>query len=131
MYRISKRFEFSCGHHLPHLPPEHPCSRPHGHNYVASLIFVSDTLDPTGFVVDFRALDVVKHWLDEHWDHRDLNALPEGERPAQTTSEGLARFLFDQVSVLLPAVAPRLLEVRISETGKTYAAWTPDEWELP
>ncbi|MFJ9460796.1 6-carboxytetrahydropterin synthase [Kitasatospora sp. NPDC101447] len=32
-FRIGKSFTFEVGHRLPGLPPEHQCSRQHGHSY--------------------------------------------------------------------------------------------------
>lgn len=128
MWTICKRFEFSSAHHLPHLPADHPCARPHGHNYVAEVVLECRDLNTWGFVCDFRELDAVKRWLDTVWDHRDLNALAEGtHRPVHTTSEALAMFLYYKVGELMPEVAPLLAEVRISETPKTWASFRPDD----
>ena len=38
MYTIAKTFYFSASHVIGGLPPEHPCSRLHGHNYEVEVI---------------------------------------------------------------------------------------------
>jgi 7-carboxy-7-deazaguanine synthase len=70
MFTISKKFEFSASHQLVGLPDDHPCSRLHGHNYTIEVELQSDGVDETGFVVDYRELDVVKRWIDDILDHR-------------------------------------------------------------
>jgi 6-pyruvoyl-tetrahydropterin synthase len=42
-YTISKEFAFSAAHHLNGLPPSHPCSRVHGHNYVVRVVLRRET----------------------------------------------------------------------------------------
>ncbi|WP_312879641.1 6-pyruvoyl trahydropterin synthase family protein [Actinomadura luteofluorescens] len=37
-FTIGKRFDFEAGHQLPGLPPEHKCSRQHGHSYEVEVI---------------------------------------------------------------------------------------------
>ena len=95
MYRITKQFSFEAAHHLPHLPEGHKCARPHGHSYRVQIILESPVLGGDGFVQDFADLALVGDWLAWFWDHRDLNALGPGYAPPLTTSEMLARFLFD------------------------------------
>lgn len=115
MYRISKQFEFSASHQLSQLPSTHPCSRMHGHNYVVTFILKSETVNANGFVLDYRDLDPVKKWLDEHFDHQHLN----DAMPYPPTAENIARYLFE---VFSPVYA-NLCEVLVSETSKTSAGY--------
>ena len=122
MYRISKQFHFSAAHRLSHLPPDHQCHRPHGHNYVVQVTLEADELDADGFVLDYGDLAPVKQWIDERLDHRDLNeVLPELD--GQTTAEKLARLLYERFKPSFPA----LVEVGVSETPKTWAIYRPQE----
>jgi len=123
-YKISKRFEFAASHQLDGLPPEHPCSRLHGHNYAVELELSSLGLDKIGFVYDYRALDRFKRWLDDTFDHRHLNDVL-GTNP---TAECLAIRLSREAGTILkmPFTAtlgamPVLTAVRVSETQKTWA----------
>lgn len=117
MYRITKDFEFSASHRLHELPEDHPCSRLHGHNYTVRLVLEADGLNNVGFVRDYRELDKFKRWLDDTFDHRDLN-----DAVFQPTAENLAREIF-QVAVNM---YPEVSAVGISETRKTWAWYMPD-----
>lgn len=118
MFEIRKEFHFSAAHQLTHLPESHPCSRLHGHNYVVEVVLQSERLDANGFVVDYGDLAPLKRFIDNHFDHRNLNevvAFP-------TTAENLARFLYDWCKVHWP----QTVEVRVSETPKTWASYRED-----
>lgn len=113
MYRISKEFSFEASHQLVGLQESHPCMRVHGHSYKCILEFKSETLK-NGFVIDFRELDIIKHQINDLFDHRHLNLLIE-----QPTSENIAKFIFDLVKTRFP----ELVKVTIKETDKTSASY--------
>lgn len=115
MYTIEKEFSFSASHRLDGLPDDHPCSRLHGHNYVIRVRLESDKLNEIGFVRDYRELDDVKKWIDDNFDHQDLNEyfIGSGTNP---TAENLAEHLFDRFCYY-----PELIAVGVSETPKTWA----------
>jgi 6-pyruvoyltetrahydropterin/6-carboxytetrahydropterin synthase len=118
MYSIAKRFAFSASHVIGGLPEDHPCARLHGHNYEVEVVLQSAELDPTGFVRDYRELSELKAFIDETLDHRHLNDVLGHDR---TTSEVIARWIYDWCSVRWPEVTA----VRISETPKTWAEYRP------
>jgi 6-pyruvoyltetrahydropterin/6-carboxytetrahydropterin synthase len=120
MYTIRKRFTFSAAHHLHDLPPTHPCSRPHGHNYIVEVRLKSPGLSSVCFVRDYRDLDKFKTWLDETCDHRDLNEVFSG---MQTTAENLAYRFWE----FCKSVWPECCSVAVSETPKTWAEFEEDE----
>ncbi len=117
-YRIGKHFTFSGAHHLPDLPEGHKCKRPHGHNWTVVFDFQSEELNEFGFVIDYGDLDVIKTWIDDHLDHRDLNEVLGG-RLNPTTAEHLAHFLYEQFR----SIFPELVAVVVAETEKTYAEY--------
>jgi 6-pyruvoyltetrahydropterin/6-carboxytetrahydropterin synthase len=119
MYIIRKEFSFSASHCLDHLPPEHPCSRIHGHNYVVTVELRAQNVDlQTNFVRDYRALDVVKNYLDLHFDHHHLNRVV-GYPP---TAENMAYNFFQTFKKEIP----ELYAVEVSETNKTSARYEQD-----
>lgn len=122
MYRICKRFGFEAAHHLPGLPPDHKCSRPHGHSYTVEVSLIAEELDETGFVVDFAELSVVGRYLKDTFDHRDLNEVLD----VPPTSENLARLIFRwcRENIPLPSEVSVAL-VRVAETTSTYAEYAP------
>ncbi len=118
MFRISKEFHFSASHQLFGLAQDHPCSRLHGHNYTVTVELASATLDPHGFVRDYRELDAFKHYLDDQVDHRHLNEVFDDRR---TTAEHLAYTFYQWCAARWPEVCA----VRVSETPKSQAEYRP------
>lgn len=117
MYYIRKKFSFSAAHHLEGLPPDHPCSRPHGHNYEVEVVLRSSLVSLTEkWVRDYRDLDEFKQWIDNEIDHRDLNEVFEG---IQTTAEVLAARFFYWCNDKWPET----YAVLVSETPKTWAEY--------
>ena len=117
MYTISKQFNFSASHIIEGLPENHPCSRLHGHNYVVELALAAESLNETGFVVDYNELISFKSLIDDRLDHRHLNDVLEGA----TTAESIAKYLYDHAKKLWPEV----VSVSVSETPKTNAIYRP------
>lgn len=118
MYRIGKEFYFSASHHLTDLPEGHPCTRMHGHNYVVTLELASEELDATGFIVDFKELNVFRDWIDENLDHRHLNDV--FDHPNVTT-EWLCKTLYDWCKARWPQTSA----IKIQETPKIWAEYRP------
>ena len=129
-YQISKEFHFSAAHRLLHLDTHHPCYRPHGHNYIVVFVLEGPLSRDENWIRDFGELDDLKAWLDGNWDHRDLNEWFRGELKKRrdpwseldaarmTTAESMASFLLGYWGTSFPD----LVEVRISETPKTWAS---------
>jgi 6-pyruvoyltetrahydropterin/6-carboxytetrahydropterin synthase len=115
MYIIRKEFAFSASHVLAHLPPEHPCSNLHGHNYVVTVELRNMAVDYIGFVTDYRALEPIKKYIDSTLDHRHLNDVI-GFNP---TAENLAYHLYMRFN----GAFPNLNAVEVSETPKTTARY--------
>lgn len=123
-YAISKRFEFSASHVLDGLADDHPCSRLHGHNYAVELELCAETLDPVGFVWDYRALDSFKAWLDRTLDHRHLNDVLGDTNPS---AENLARYIHVMVGErrFIDRPGVMLTAVTVHETPRTWAEFRP------
>ena len=122
-YTIGKRFTFSASHHLPGLPEGHKCGRLHGHNYEVEVTLSSSHLIAPGFVADFGDLAPLKTYLDNTFDHRDLNDALD----APPTSEILAAHIAVWFIANMQSQIPGHLEsVRVSETGSTWARYIPE-----
>lgn len=117
MYKISKQFSFSASHVLDMLDKGHPCARMHGHNYVITVHLRAETLDQYGFVKDYKALKIVKEFIDSTLDHRHLNDVI----PTHPTSENIARFIYERFKLEIP----ELYAVEVSETPKTSCIYEP------
>jgi 6-pyruvoyltetrahydropterin/6-carboxytetrahydropterin synthase len=113
---IFREFSFEAAHRLPNLPPEHKCTRLHGHSYRVVVTVRGDVDPELGWVMDFG--DIKKAWepLDALLDHHYLNEVPGLENP---TSENLAAWIWEILSPTLPG----LVSVGVRETctsGCTY-----------
>lgn len=118
MYKISKEFSFSSAHSLFGLADDHPCTRLHGHNYVVTIHLRSEELNKNGFVRDYHELKLVKDFIDNTLDHRNLNDILA---PLNSSAENIAKMLYD---VFKPNL-PELYAVEVSETPKTSAIYEP------
>lgn len=137
MYIISKEFHFSAAHQLKHLPEGHQCARLHGHNYIVKIVLRAREIDERGFVVDYGDLGGIKTWIDEQFDHKNLDDVvptqivkhidkPVGSIPQQkfyTTAENIAWLIYH----VWKDDYPELYRVEVSETPKTWAIYCPEE----
>lgn len=120
-YEIQKEFHFSASHQLTHLPDGHQCARLHGHNYVVVVVLGSDELNQDGFVRDYGELKPLKEYIDNTLDHRHLNDVFD----FYTTAENIARHLYELCKNEFGW--NEVIEVRVSETPKTWARYRGDE----
>ena len=105
---IARTFRVEAAHRLPHVLPDHKCSRLHGHSFEITL-HVAGEVDPVlGWVLDYADIDAAFQPLFAQLDHHYLNEVPGLENP---TSEVLARWVFERVR--LPRA--RLTAVTVAE----------------
>ena len=96
---IFKEFAFEAAHRLPNVPPGHKCSRLHGHSFQVAVHVTGQVDDHTGWVRDFGDISCAVAPILEVLDHYYLNEIDGLENP---TSEVLARWLWERISVALP-----------------------------
>lgn len=121
LFTISKEFHFSASHRLEGLAPEHPCSRLHGHNYIYKVTIKSPHLNEVGFVLDYKALEPIKRWVDDTLDHKHLNDVLDFNPTAELQAQKLAEYARQILGDLLPEGA--LIEAAVSETPKTWSTY--------
>ncbi len=98
-----------------HRQPSHEghCAKIHGHNWSFRFTFGAKELDSCGFVIDFGQLAWLKRYIDARFDHalvleetdpqaeHLLSALADLAKMLfvpSASSEGIARYLFDEIS---------------------------------
>jgi len=104
---IFKEFTFEAAHRLPNLPPEHKCSRLHGHSFRVRVCVAGTVDERTGWVMDFGDIKAACKPVIDELDHRYLNEIPGLENP---TSERIAMWLWHRLRPLLPQLSA--IEVR-------------------
>jgi 6-pyruvoyltetrahydropterin/6-carboxytetrahydropterin synthase len=145
MFHISKQFTFSASHQLAHLSAGHPCAQLHGHNYRVEVVIESCGVGADGFILDYRALDGFKAYLDIRLDHKHIAGIDPhtGQVVAvaglddsvaamkllPATAERLALALYAAARDLYPSV--NIAEMRVSETDRTWAVYRADADERP
>jgi 6-pyruvoyltetrahydropterin/6-carboxytetrahydropterin synthase len=98
---IFNRFSLEAARRLPHLSPEHPCSRVHGHSFQIE-VHVGGPLDARlGWVIDFAEIQRAWQPIHDALDHRYLNDVAGLENP---TSELLAQWIWRRLHPLLPGL---------------------------
>ncbi len=106
---IFKEFTFEAAHRLPNVAPGHKCARLHGHSFQVSVHLVGPVDAAGGWVRDFHDISCAMVPLLEVLDHYYLNEIDGLENP---TSEVLARWIWDRLTVALP----ELSQVVVRET---------------
>lgn len=121
MYLLKKKFTFEAAHQLHNHDGK--CSRLHGHSWIGWLIVQGDKLHTSGpkqgMLVDYGDLSAaVKPLVEQYLDHHFLNETTGLE---DTTSENLAKWVYDQLSASVPA----LVAVTIEETCTAICTYWP------
>ncbi len=88
---IFKVFTFEAAHRLPNVPPEHKCSRLHGHSFVARVYLTGSVGERSGWVMDFAEVKAAFQPLCDQLDHNYLNDIAGLENP---TSENIAKHIW-------------------------------------
>lgn len=113
-------FTFEAAHRLTSLPPEHKCSRLHGHSYRLEVHVAGEVDRTSGMVTDFADIKAAAKPISDQLDHQYLNELEGLENP---TSENVARWVWER---LKPAL-PQLSEVVIRETCTSGCVYRGEE----
>lgn len=113
---LVRTYRVDAAHRLPHLPPDHKCSRMHGHGYLVEVRVRGPVGAGTGWVMDFAAIDGAAEPVMASLDHRCLN---EVEGLANPTAELLAGWIWDRLAGALPG----LCEVSVAETPHSRAVY--------
>jgi 6-pyruvoyltetrahydropterin/6-carboxytetrahydropterin synthase len=125
MYWITKEWEFEAAHSLPMLPVGHKCRNIHGHSYRVIVEFRARLLTEPGFVVDYALLDWIGVMFKGEFDHKNLNEVFDKNKWGATTSENLARNIYDLIRDELrkDKADYAVASVTVSETRKTSAMY--------
>jgi 6-pyruvoyltetrahydropterin/6-carboxytetrahydropterin synthase len=143
LFRVTRRYQFSCSHrlHSPALSEDAnarvygKCNNPygHGHNYVLR-VTARGPADAAGQTVPIGLLDsLVEREILRTLDHRNLNSDVDWFGEAVPTSENLAaaicRRLKQNWNAVFSGAWPRLDQVCIEETPRNIFQLNADEIE--
>lgn len=107
---LTKNYTFEAAHRLPRVPPDHKCSRMHGHSFRVEVVMAGEIDPELGWLLDFADITaIVEPLLKSELDHRTLNDVPGLENP---TSEILSVWLWNRLAPELPG----LTAITVAET---------------
>ena len=109
--RLTKEFFFEAAHTLPHVAPDHPCHRMHGHSYRIEISVEGEVDSKLGWVYDHSEISNAMKPIIESLDHRYLNEIPGLENP---TAENICGWMWQRVAPLCPG----LCEIVVQETPR-------------
>jgi 6-pyruvoyltetrahydropterin/6-carboxytetrahydropterin synthase len=104
---IFKVFYIEAAHRLPNLPPEHKCTRLHGHSFRVEIHVSGPVTGKEGWVQDFADLSSAFKPLYEQLDHHYLNEIEGLENP---TSENLAKWIWPRLKSALPLLSKVVIQ---------------------
>jgi 6-pyruvoyltetrahydropterin/6-carboxytetrahydropterin synthase len=121
MFELSVTREIAASHQLKDYTG--PCSRLHGHNWKIRVTVVTDTLDAAGISIDLEELDKLLWQVIGKFDHNHFNSIAPFTE-LNPSAENISRYVFEQVSLLLPAPA-RLKKVILWENDRYLVSYVP------
>ncbi|MEI7437007.1 MAG: 6-carboxytetrahydropterin synthase QueD [bacterium] len=124
MFEISAHTHFSAAHRLVGYPGA--CARFHGHNWDVEVFLRGAELDELGILCDFRTIKSALNAALEEFDHADLNSVA-AFAVRNPTSEALAHYIYDKLSLQLNTTRCRVQRVAVSETPGTAASYWADD----
>jgi 6-pyruvoyltetrahydropterin/6-carboxytetrahydropterin synthase len=122
MYELKVITNFSAAHQLREF--EGACEDLHGHNWKVEVYVTSETLTEAGIVVDFRVLKKHVNTVMAGLDHKFLNNL-EAFKDENPSSENIARYVAEQLSLLLEAPGIKVSRVAAWESETACATYYP------
>ncbi|MBE1442859.1 6-pyruvoyl trahydropterin synthase family protein [Paenibacillus sp. OAS669] len=130
-YELNKDMQFAAAHYVP-SEEAGKCRRMHGHTYYANVTIAGDTLNASGFLVNFAE---IKRLIHDRFDHTLLNEDTDNfddENPYLfPTTEVVARTIGRIVQDYLDQTdnRPVCLQVFLRETPTSYVVYRPKRKE--
>ena len=122
MYELKIITDFSAAHQLRNFRGD--CEHLHGHNWKIEVFVTSNILDKAGIVVDFRVLKNHVISIVDGLDHKFLNDL-EPFKEQNPSSENIARYITEQLSLLLQVPGLKVSRVTAWESDNSCATYYP------
>ena len=100
------------------------CAHPnwHGHNYVLYVTVKGDIDENTGYFINLTDLkEIIKEYVEEPLDHRNLNMDVPWMAGKQTSVENLVIGIWEQLEPIINQRGCKLERVRLFETENNYA----------
>jgi len=113
--------DFASAHSLRDYPGD--CSRLHGHNWQVEVMVSSQVLDESGIAIDFREIKRQAKVVVKRLDHQYLNEIKPFD-VLNPTAENIAKYLFDEIAILVNDENVKVKEVLIWETPRSAVTYS-------
>jgi len=125
MYHVTIRDHMMIAHSFA-SPAFGPAQRLHGATYVVDVTFRRETLDSNNIVIDIDIAHRVVKQVLEPLKYQNLDELDQFAGRL-TTTEFLARYVFDEVAAAMPDFHGRIAVT----LGESHVAWAGYEGTVP
>lgn len=123
MYHLTIHTHFAAAHNL--INYQGDCENLHGHNWKVEVTVAATSLDNAGLAIDFKILKKETNLILDRLDHKYLNDL-EPFKEISPSSEHIARYLFDELSVVLNNDNVQVEKVNVWESDFACASYTKE-----
>jgi len=113
--------DFASAHSLRDYPGD--CARLHGHNWQVEVSVCSQVLDDSGIAIDFREIKKQTKLVVKRLDHQYLNEIKPFDI-LNPTAENIAKYFFDEISLLITNKDLKVKEVMIWETPRSAVTYS-------
>ena len=113
--------DFASAHSLRDYPGD--CARLHGHNWQVEVMVCSQVLNESGIAIDFREIKKQTKLVVKRLDHQYLNEI-EPFDVLNPTAENIAKYFFDEISLLTNNQNVKVKEVTICETPRSSVTYS-------
>jgi 6-pyruvoyltetrahydropterin/6-carboxytetrahydropterin synthase len=124
-YELNKDFQFAAAHYIP-SEAAGKCQKVHGHTYFANITIGGDTLDESGFLINFAT---IKKLIHDRFDHTMLNddQLFSQNPERFPTTEVMAELIYEIIQTHLDKQEnqAQCLQVFLRETPTSYCIFRP------
>ncbi|KUP08149.1 6-carboxy-5,6,7,8-tetrahydropterin synthase [Bacillus coahuilensis m2-6] len=125
-YELNKDFHFSAAHYVPHEDAG-VCQRIHGHTYFCNVTIAGDSLDDSGFLINFKDVKKLIHDRFDHTILNDDNRFHDEVSDRFPTTEVVAREIYLVIQEHLNSLKnkPTCIQVFLRETPTSYVVYRP------
>ena len=113
--------DFASAHSLRDYPGD--CARLHGHNWEVEVMVCSQVLNESGIAIDFREIKRQTKLVVKRLDHQYLNEI-EPFDVLNPTAENIAKYLFDEIGILINNQEVKVKELTIWETPRSAVTYS-------
>jgi len=121
MFHLTITTDFAAAHSLRDYPGD--CANMHGHNWLLEISVASEVLNESGMVIDFRTIKSITKTVVNRLDHKYINDVVPFDK-LNPTAENLAKYLFDEIDLLITDENINMSKVVVWETPRACAIYT-------